>query len=331
VVRGIRELMRSPVTTYALGAVAPDGRVEVRAHDLLPMRSDGAPAADGRPTLAGPWPRPRVWLRDMRWDGLAPEAADGSGHEAGDAIAEHLDRALALVLEGGSDYPEAALLVHLEQMGAGGGERERALLRILLPAFRAGLDAVVRAHVGRERARTLIDAMTEGMALYDLEGRLLHHNPALARLMAEESERELLVRAVTRLAVGLAELAREKGGNVQRHLRWPPGQELRTGSGRYRLSGRVLPAEAEGAPPNIMMTVVRIAHDLRGGSSISARFGLTQREAAVARLLAEGRSNAEIARELSISSHTARHHTENVLVKLGVRSRAQVAAKVLSA
>jgi len=32
-------------------------------------------------------------------------------------------------------------------------------------------------------------------------------------------------------------------------------------------------------------------------------------------------SNAEIARLLSISPHTARHHTENVLAKVGVRSR----------
>jgi DNA-binding CsgD family transcriptional regulator len=32
-------------------------------------------------------------------------------------------------------------------------------------------------------------------------------------------------------------------------------------------------------------------------------------------------SNNEIARMLSISPHTARHHTENVLAKLGVRSR----------
>jgi DNA-binding CsgD family transcriptional regulator len=59
------------------------------------------------------------------------------------------------------------------------------------------------------------------------------------------------------------------------------------------------------------------------------RFGLTQREAVIALLLAEGKSNADLAKALFISPHTARHHTEKVLLKLGVHSRAEVGAKVL--
>src|SRR5690606_10736400 len=58
------------------------------------------------------------------------------------------------------------------------------------------------------------------------------------------------------------------------------------------------------------------------------RFGLTARQIAVARLLAEGCSNAEIARRLSVSYFTARNHTEQVLAKLGVGSRAAVGAGV---
>jgi DNA-binding CsgD family transcriptional regulator len=57
---------------------------------------------------------------------------------------------------------------------------------------------------------------------------------------------------------------------------------------------------------------------------LTARYQLTRREAEVARLLAVGKSNAEIAEALSISEHTARRHTEQVLLKLGVRSRAAV-------
>jgi DNA-binding NarL/FixJ family response regulator len=55
------------------------------------------------------------------------------------------------------------------------------------------------------------------------------------------------------------------------------------------------------------------------------RYQLTKRETEVARLLALGKSNADVARELSISEHTCRRHTEQVLSKLGVRSRAAVA------
>jgi DNA-binding CsgD family transcriptional regulator len=43
----------------------------------------------------------------------------------------------------------------------------------------------------------------------------------------------------------------------------------------------------------------------------------------------QGRSNASIATTLGVSEHTARHHTERVMVKLGVRSRAQVAPTLL--
>jgi DNA-binding response OmpR family regulator len=61
---------------------------------------------------------------------------------------------------------------------------------------------------------------------------------------------------------------------------------------------------------------------------LQERFGLTARQTAVARLLAEGCSNAEIARRLSVSYFTARNHTEQVLAKLGVSSRAAVGAVV---
>lgn len=61
-------------------------------------------------------------------------------------------------------------------------------------------------------------------------------------------------------------------------------------------------------------------------SHLEDRFGLTPREAEVAALLAEGRSNGEVARRLGISPHTARHHTQRVLGKLGAHSRAEAGA-----
>jgi DNA-binding NarL/FixJ family response regulator len=58
------------------------------------------------------------------------------------------------------------------------------------------------------------------------------------------------------------------------------------------------------------------------------RYGLTRREAEVAMLLAKGRSNSAIAAELRISAHTARHHTQRILAKLEVHSRAEAGAKI---
>ena len=48
----------------------------------------------------------------------------------------------------------------------------------------------------------------------------------------------------------------------------------------------------------------------------------------MARLIAGGRSNKEIAAELVISQRTAEGHVEHILAKLGFTSRAQVAAWV---
>jgi DNA-binding NarL/FixJ family response regulator len=51
--------------------------------------------------------------------------------------------------------------------------------------------------------------------------------------------------------------------------------------------------------------------------------GLTPREAEVLNLIAAGRSNAEIARELFISEATVKTHINNLFAKAGLRDRAQ--------
>jgi DNA-binding NarL/FixJ family response regulator/tetratricopeptide (TPR) repeat protein len=56
--------------------------------------------------------------------------------------------------------------------------------------------------------------------------------------------------------------------------------------------------------------------------------GLTEREWEIARLLALGLSNAEIADRLVVSPKTVGHHVSAVLAKLAVRRRAEVAAAI---
>jgi DNA-binding NarL/FixJ family response regulator len=56
-----------------------------------------------------------------------------------------------------------------------------------------------------------------------------------------------------------------------------------------------------------------------------ARYGLTDRELTVLRLLAAGRTNAQIGAELYISTSTASVHVTNILRKLGVSGRVQAA------
>ena len=58
----------------------------------------------------------------------------------------------------------------------------------------------------------------------------------------------------------------------------------------------------------------------------AAETPLTSRELQVARLVAGGRSNKEIAAALVISQRTAENHVEHILTKLGFTSRAKIAA-----
>lgn len=56
---------------------------------------------------------------------------------------------------------------------------------------------------------------------------------------------------------------------------------------------------------------------------------LTPREREIAELIAEGLTNREVAARLTISVRTAETHAQNILMKLGFRSRAQIAAWVV--
>jgi DNA-binding NarL/FixJ family response regulator len=56
---------------------------------------------------------------------------------------------------------------------------------------------------------------------------------------------------------------------------------------------------------------------------------LTQREYEVLKLIVDGKSNNEIAQELTISSHTAKAHVCNIIQKLLVDDRTQAAVKAL--
>jgi DNA-binding CsgD family transcriptional regulator len=95
--------------------------------------------------------------------------------------------------------------------------------------------------------------------------------------------------------------------------------EMRTHRARLRGDGHELPRlVGNGRAPQLAPPAV----------NLHIEYGMTPREIEVALLLAEGCSNRTIAHRLGISPHTARHHTQRVLVKLGVHSRAEAGARL---
>jgi DNA-binding CsgD family transcriptional regulator len=75
--------------------------------------------------------------------------------------------------------------------------------------------------------------------------------------------------------------------------------------------------------------LVHAADDVKLDPTADAAAGpLTAREFEVARLVAEGATNREIAERLVISPKTASAHIEHILSKLGVSRRAEIAAWV---
>jgi DNA-binding NarL/FixJ family response regulator len=61
----------------------------------------------------------------------------------------------------------------------------------------------------------------------------------------------------------------------------------------------------------------------RAARAAPALAGLTEREREILVLIARGRSNTEIAQELSVSPSTVKNHVTSLFAKIGVRDRAQ--------
>ena len=73
-----------------------------------------------------------------------------------------------------------------------------------------------------------------------------------------------------------------------------------------------------------------VAYALREGALVTQkrkrRDGVTGREEEIAKLVADGMTNREIARKLSLAERTVDAHVEHIMNKLGYHSRAQIAA-----
>ena len=113
---------------------------------------------------------------------------------------------------------------------------------------------------------------------------------------------------------------------------------MRSGRGTTGYGGPAYPLRldhAAGAPPlsdqvKAALTASPVEEQPAAANrpATGRRHSLTPREIQVSELIAEGLTSDEIGRRLGIARRTAEAHAEHIMTKLGVRSRAQVAAWV---
>lgn len=198
-----------------------------------------------------------------------------------------------------------------------------------------GAEQPARAAAGyRAGLAKLLDSLDEGLVLCDQIGRVIHANRATGRLLSDEMERARLHGEVRTAAQALYDRMHRRSRSADLAASSLADEvverEFETPRGRFTLratflGGGLLP----GAGGAVLIAVDRPAAAALSRTQLQTRYGLTSREVDVAIELAHGRSNAAIARALSISPHTARHHAEKIFLKLGVHSRAEVGRLVL--
>ncbi|MBS1843848.1 MAG: response regulator transcription factor [Actinobacteria bacterium] len=209
----------------------------------------------------------------------------------------------------------AVLTVH--RVDRAFGERERELLETLAPHLRA---AYARLEEGQE-ARRWRAALEDGLAhagacvvIADAEGRIVDAGGGAEAVLGRWFE------------------ARQAPGSLPAELIDWVG-EARASAPAPRLSramdGRRLEVTLAGATAEERLLVMR---EWRVGpadpAELAAALPVTRRQAEVLALLADGRSDAEIAHRLGISVRTVGHHVEHILDRLEVGNRTAAARVV---
>jgi DNA-binding CsgD family transcriptional regulator len=216
----------------------------------------------------------------------------------------------------------AYLLVESEALADDGfDERARRLLQVVEPVFRSSVRSLSRADGLNWTTDALFEALNEPVALVGIDGRWVHRSSAFDATLATVSPelrsvllQEMAHRAQQLLAIVCSTKANRREA-IQRSV-----QPTWTSDGiRAYLTTIDMPGDSE------PVCLVRVSRSSGATLAQAAAAGLSDREAVVAMCLVDGHSNKEIARRLAISPHTARRHTERVLRKLGVSSRASVA------
>ncbi|UGS33831.1 LuxR C-terminal-related transcriptional regulator [Capillimicrobium parvum] len=194
---------------------------------------------------------------------------------------------------------------------------ELRLLECAAGVFSLALAGVRRSERLEHRhiqALSALDVSTTPILMVEDPGDVVRLNAAAERLLDRTVEgRDLAYALIARRTT------RERSFSREARVRWLGG-----GEGVIRAESRPSGDDARG-------TVTVLSCDGGPPALTTPRWSaLTDRERDVTRLVAMGYTDAEIARELSLSVHTVKQYLKSVYRSVGVRSRVELARRVLT-
>jgi DNA-binding CsgD family transcriptional regulator len=223
----------------------------------------------------------------------------------------------------------AAICLHRDRTLGHPPQHLVSAIRAIAPAFRAGIAAWVGAAASNATVAGMLDSLRDAAMMFDVSGSLIHANPAADRLTVPVESSRLREEA-QRIAWAIGAMARRRSpsrfaaAQVDRPSEAQTVRTIRLGASVYCLRGSIVGEQLLGAAPAVLVTITAAVAEPLSDDALRADFGLTAREIQVARLLAEGLSNTEIAERIGVRFFTARNHVERALAKLGVASRHRV-------
>jgi NarL family two-component system response regulator LiaR len=173
------------------------------------------------------------------------------------------------------------------------------------------LEVVGEAEDGADAVRQC-HALNPDVVLMDMLMPVMDGITATGTIRRELPDTEVI--ALTSVLEDEAVIGAVKAGAIGYLLKDTQADELR----------RAIKAAAEGQVQLSPAAAARLMREVRTPEMPTTE-SLTERENDVLKLLAQGKANKEIARELVIGEKTVKTHVSNILQKLGVQSRTQAA------
>jgi DNA-binding CsgD family transcriptional regulator len=263
-----------------------------------------------------------IWSRTMLWE---PDVLRRSEYFNDFAVPNRLHSAVGLTVDIDATTRVGLSFLHERAVDEEITTRQLALLGLVYASFKAAVLANISLSAYRARLAHVMDSIAQGLLICDYAGRMLHRNPEMKRLLEQEPERDLIAAEMRQIVLSVAQLARRRPDGTAAVAGWPTAREVRTASAVYSLRASSVGPSMTGVDGGILIALERLTPEMPPGEVLGERYALTPREIDVTYLLLHGKSNADIAQALAISEHTARHHTESVLAKLGLHSRTEIA------